>query len=247
MVHRRSQTTTVNAAQYPQASSTFALLLRATVQLAICFVIWGGLLFLSAGDFTWLRGWLHVGLWMITFLVNATVLFKFNRELVSARLKPQWSSERSDTILLMLFLPVTLAIPVIAGLDAVRYRWSSLPSWLVYAGITLHTVGDVFLLWTMVVNPFLEKTIRVQTERGHRVITTGPYARVRHPMYSGVVLMILAVPLMLGSVWTFAPAVAMTLLLMARILVEERLLRRDLPGYEEYLRKTRWKIIPGVW
>jgi steroid 5-alpha reductase family enzyme len=87
----------------------------------------------------------------------------------------------------------------------------------------------------------------IETERDHRVITTGPYAVVRHPMYSGVILMFLGVPLMLGSVWGLIPVVAMAILLMIRSVLEERLLRRDLPGYEQYMGQTRCRIIPGIW
>jgi protein-S-isoprenylcysteine O-methyltransferase Ste14 len=227
--------------------STMLLLLRAVIQLVISFVIWGGLLFGSAGDVTWLRGWLHIGGWLVTFAVNASVLLRLNQDVFSARLKPKWSSERADTIVLMFFLVVTLAIPVVAGLDTVRFGWSSLPFWAIYLGIALHASGDAFVLWTMIANPFAEKTVRVQTERGHHVITTGPYAVVRHPMYLGVILMFVAVPLVLGSVWTFAPVVAMMLLLMARTTFEERLLRRELPGYEVYIGQTRWRILPGFW
>ena len=230
-----------------KAGSTLALLLRAAIHLIFSFAIWGGLLFGSAGNITWLRGWFHIGLWLVTFAVNASVLLRLNRDVLSARLKPKWSSERADTILLMLFLLVTLAIPVVGGLDAVRYGWSSLPSWAVFVGIALHAAGDAMLLWTMVVNPFSEKTVRVQTERGHHVVTIGPYAIVRHPMYLGVILMFMAVPLVLGSLWTLAPVAAMALLLMARTVLEERLLRRDLPGYEEYVGQTRWRIVPGIW
>ena len=223
------------------------LLLRAAFQLIISFVIWGGLLFGSAGDVTWLRGWLHIGVWIITFAVNALVLLRLNQDVFSARLKPKWSSERADTILLMFFLVVTLAIPVVAGLDTVRFGWSSLPFWAVYLGIAFHAAGDAFVVWTMIANPFAEKTVRVQTERGHHVITTGPYAIVRHPMYVGIGLMFLGIPLMLGSSWTSAPVVAMMLLLMVRTVLEERLLCRDLLGYEEYISKTRWRIVPGGW
>ena len=223
------------------------LLLRAGFQLIVSFAIWGGLLFGAAGDVTWLRGWAHIGLWLVTFAINASVLLGLNREVVSARLNPKWSSERADTILLMLFLLVTLAMPVVAGLDTVRFGWSSLPFWAAYLGVVFHAAGDALVVWTMIANPFAEKTVRVQTERGHHVITTGPYAIVRHPMYLGVILMFVAVPLMLGSVWAFAPVVAMTLVLMVRTVLEERLLRRDLPGYEVYIGQTRWRILPGIW
>lgn len=223
------------------------LLLRAVIQLVISFAIWGGLLFGAAGDVTWLRGWLHIGLWLVTFLVNASVLLKLNRDVLSARLKPKWSSERADTILLTFFLVVSLTIPVVAGLDAVRFGWSSLPLWCICLGIALHASGDAFVLWTMAVNPFAEKTVRVQTERGHRVISTGSYAVVRHPMYLGVILMFLAVPLVLGSVWSLVPVTLMAVLLMIRLVLEERLLRRNLPGYVEYISQTRWRIIPWIW
>jgi protein-S-isoprenylcysteine O-methyltransferase Ste14 len=230
-----------------KAASIPALLLRAAFQLTVSFAIWGGLLFGSAGDVTWLRGWLHIGVWLVTFAFNASVLLRLNQDVFSARLKPKWSSERADTIVLMFFLVVTLAIPVVAGLDTVRFGWSSLPFWAIYLGIALHASGDAFVVWTMIANPFAEKTVRVQTERGHHVITTGPYAIVRHPMYLGVILMFVAVPLVLGSVWAFAPVVTMMLLLMVRTVLEERLLRRDLPGYQQYVNKTRWRIVPGIW
>ena len=126
--------------------STMLLLLRAAFQLVISFVIWGGLLFGSAGDVTWLRGWLHIGVWLVTFAVNASVLLRLNQDVFSARLKPKWSSERADTILLMFFLVVMLAIPVVAGLDTVRFGWSSLPFWAVFLGIALHASGDAFVV-----------------------------------------------------------------------------------------------------
>jgi protein-S-isoprenylcysteine O-methyltransferase Ste14 len=230
-----------------QALSIPALLLRAAIRLVFAFAIWGGLLFLSAGTFSWLRGWLHLALWLLTFAVNLAVLLPGNRDVISARMNAKRSTERADAVILLLFLPVMLAIPVIAGLDAVRWQWSTLPFWAVYLGLAIHGAGDALLLWTMAVNPFLEKTVRVQTERGHHVITTGPYAIVRHPMYLGLVLMFLAIPLMLGSIGTLLPVVAMTVLLMVRTQLEERLLRRDLPGYEVYMEETRWRILPGVW
>jgi len=223
------------------------LLLRAVIHLVISFAIWGGLLFGSAGSLTWLQGWLHIGLWLVTFVVNATILLTVNRDVLTARLKPKWSSQGIDTILLTFFLVVTLAIPVVAGLDVIRYCWSWLPFWTVFAGIALHAAGDAFVVWTMAVNPFAEKTVRVQTERGQHVITTGPYSIVRHPMYLGVVLMFLAVPLVLGSAWSFVPVTLMALLLMIRLVLEERLLRRDLPGYDGYMSKIRWRIVPGIW
>lgn len=227
--------------------SVTELVVRAAIQFAVAIGIWGGLLFWAAGTLLWSRGWIHLGLWTVTALVNLAVLLRWNREVLAARLKPKRTSQHFDTFVLTLFAFVTAAVPVAAGLDAVRYQWAPLATWAVGVGIAVHAAGDAVLLWTMVVNPFLEKTVRIQTERGHRVITTGPYRFARHPMYVGVALMCLAVPLVLGSAWTFVPVAAMTLLLAMRTIPEERMLRRELPGYEEYMRKTRYRMIPGIW
>ena len=107
--------------------------------------------------------------------------------------------------------------------------------------------GDVFVLWTMAVNPFLEKGIRIQEDRGHRVITTGPYRYVRHPMYAGAIVMFAGFPLVLGSGWTFVPVGVITVLFVVRTVYEDQVLRRELPGYAGYAERTRYRLIPGVW
>ncbi len=229
------------------ADSTGRLLMLAGVKLTFSMGIWGGLLFLAAGTAAWPRGWVHLGLWVVTFAINLGVLLGANRAVLAARLNRRRSDEKADRILLAAFLPVTFAIPVVAGLDAVRYQWSSLAVWGIGIGVALHAVGDAVVLWTMVVNPFLERSVRIQADRDHRVITTGPYAFLRHPMYVGVVLLLAGIPLVLGSLWTFAPIGLMVLLLIARTAFEDKLLRSNLPGYEEYARRTRYRLVPGIW
>jgi len=221
--------------------------LRAFVQFALAIAIWGGLLFWAAGTLTWPRAWIHLGLWVATLAVNFIILLFSNRAVLLARMKRQRISETFDKVLLTLLLPATLAIPVAAGLDAVRCQWSRLPMWGMYLGIVLHAAGDAFLLWAMIVNPYLEKTVRIQAERDHQVITTGPYAIVRHPMYAGVMLTFAGIPLVLGSYWTFLPVGVMSLLLVIRTALEDRMLQRELPGYEDYARRTRYRLLPGVW
>ena len=150
-------------------------------------------------------------------------------------------------VMLPLFIPAVLAIPIVAGLDAVRYAWTSGSSWMIWPGIIIHVAGDAFMLWAMVVNPHLEGTIRVQSERHHRVVTTGPYAIVRHPMYVGLILVLAGMPLLLGSSWALVPVGIVSLLLAIRAALEDRMLRKDLPGYEAYAHKTVYRLIPGVW
>ena len=216
-------------------------------QTVVAVGCWGGLMFWAAGTLSWTRAWIHLGTWAATFIANFFILFFANPAVLFARLKRQRTEKKLDILLLTAVLPVTLAIPVTAGLDAVRMQWSSLPAWLIYPGFALHFIGNALVLWAMVVNPYLEKTVRIQTERGHRVITTGPYAIVRHPMYLGVMVMLGAVPLFVGSLWTYVPLGLMWLLLVLRTSFEDRMLRNELPGYKEYTLVTRYRILPGIW
>jgi protein-S-isoprenylcysteine O-methyltransferase Ste14 len=223
------------------------LVLRAFLQMGVSGLIWGGLLFWAAGTFDWTRAWLHLALWILTLLVNLLVLLRWNRAVLAARVRRQRISMKPDKIILPLLLPAVLAVPVIAGLDAVRFQWSFLSFYVIYPAVALHVAGDVLTVWAMLVNPYLEKTVRIQTEQGHRVVTTGPYAVVRHPMYLGVMLMFCAIPLFLGSLWAFVPVGLTSLLLIVRTVFEERMLRSGLPGYEDYTRRTRYRLLPGIW
>lgn len=223
------------------------LLARAFFQFIASFWIWAGLLFGAAGNLHWQRGWLHVGLWGATLAINLIVLLKVNPAIIQQRTKRQKVTEGSDKVLLVLMLPATLALPVVAGLDAVRFQWMPLPTWTILAGVVLHVAGGILVLWAMAVNPYLEKTVRIQEERGHQVITTGPYRFVRHPMYAGVLPMFAAMPLILGSCWTFLPVGVVAILLIIRTIYEERTLRNALSGYAAYAERTPYRLIPGLW
>lgn len=224
-----------------------AVIALAAVRLVFAFGCWGGLLFWAAGTLHWTRAWVHLGLWLVTFLVNLSVILRANPAVLPARLKRQHASRKPDIILLTALLPATLAVPVVAGFDAVRWTWSAMPAWIMYLGIALHCVGDGLALWALAVNPYLEKTVRIQMERGHKVITTGPYALVRHPMYFGLIFMLAGISLVLGSLWSFVPVGVMVMLLVVRTVFEDRTLQRELPGYKEYAQKTRYRIFPGIW
>ena len=223
------------------------VLARAAFQFLVSFLIWGGLLFGSAGSLHWQRGWLHIGLWVATLTVNLIILLKVNPAVIQQRTKRQKLTEGFDKVLLAFMLPATLAMPVVAGVDAVRLQWTALPTWTILAGVVLHVAGDILVLWAMAVNPYLEKTVRIQEERGHQVITTGPYRYVRHPMYAGVIPMFAAMPLVLGSCWTFLPVGVIAVLLVIRTIYEERTLRNELPGYAAYAERTPYRLVPRLW
>ena len=136
-----------------------------------------------------------MGAWLLTAVVNLTILLRVNPAVIEARLSRKPSTERFDRIIVPSLLAGTLTVPVIAGLDAVRYSWSAFPLWTLWLGLALHAVGDAIMVWAMAANPYLEGMVRIQTERGHQVVTTGPYALVRHPMYTGGVLLTASMPL----------------------------------------------------
>jgi protein-S-isoprenylcysteine O-methyltransferase Ste14 len=158
------------------------------------------------------------------------------------RLRATW-----DKIWLAVFSPVFAAVYVVAGLDAGRFGWSEMPTWLWPVGLALFLPGTLLFSWSMGVNPFFEKTVRIQTERGHRVIDTGPYRFVRHPGYSGFLGWILSAPLLLGSWWAFLPSVLSIAALVVRTALEDRTLREELPGYTDYAARIRYRLIPKVW
>ncbi len=220
---------------------------NACVRFLFSMGVWGGLLFWAAGTLSWTRGWVHLGLWIVTLSTNLVILSWRNPDVLAARMKRQQAGAKFEKVMLPLFVPATLAIPVVAGLDAVRYAWTFLPLWSMWPGVIVHVAGDAFMLWAMIVNPYLAPEVRIQTERGHRVITTGPYAIVRHPMYVGLILGLAGIPLLLGSSWAFLPVGVVTLLLVIRTVFEDRMLRKELPGYEAFMLRTPHRLIPGIW
>ena len=223
------------------------LMIRILIRLVITIVLLGALLFLSAGTISWARGWIFLGVLTLTVLVNSAILFAVSPAVIVTRMERKRPTELVDGILAALALPLTVIIPILAGLDAVRYQLTSLPFCWTYVGIVLYLVGDVFLIWSAAANPFAEKIVRIQTERDHHVITTGPYAIVRHPMYLGTLFLMTGTPLILGSLWTFLTMGGLTVLLIVRTAWEDRLLQRELPGYVEYAHRTRYWLIPGLW
>jgi protein-S-isoprenylcysteine O-methyltransferase Ste14 len=140
-----------------------------------------------------------------------------------------------------------LAILVVAALDDGRYRWFPVSWWVCVLGYFLLSIALVGLTWAESVNKFFEPSVRIQTDRGHKVIDTGPYAIIRHPGYVFGFLFFLGMPLALGSLWALIPAFLVCALLVVRTILEDRTLRAELPGYQEYAQRVRYKLVPGVW
>jgi protein-S-isoprenylcysteine O-methyltransferase Ste14 len=210
--------------------------------------LWIALLFGSAGTLRWLRGWICLAAYIICMSVVGILMRRSNPELEQERSK--WKrddTKKFDKTFLALFIPLTFVQVVVAGFDVVRFGWTRMPFEAVYPGVIIFAAANALIGWTLAVNRHAETTVRIQSDRAHTVITSGPYRIVRHPMYLGTLFMYPATALILGSLWALAVSAIMALLLIWRTAMEDLTLRDELPGYEEFTRTTRYRLLPGIW
>ena len=207
----------------------------------------GVVTFWPAGTLDWPAGWAYLGLMTAFSCTNVVYLNRVNPEVIVHRMRFGSGTKRWDIVWLIAFTPLFIGTYVIAGLDAVRYEWSVMPASLWPLGLALFVPGAWLFSWSMGVNPFFEKTVRIQTDRGHRVIDTGPYAHVRHPGYVGLFGWTLGTPFLLGSWCALGPAVLASIAMIVRTALEDRTLRAELEGYEAYAARVRYRLVPGIW
>jgi protein-S-isoprenylcysteine O-methyltransferase Ste14 len=220
---------------------------RSIISLVVFFVIFAVLLFVPAGDLRWAGGWLFILLFFILCVLASVYLWHANPEVFVARSKLRKGIKPWDKVLMFFLFLSLLAIFPVAGLDDGRFHWSSVPTWLVALGYVLFSIGFVPGVWAEAVNKFVELGVRIQTERGHKVIDTGPYAIVRHPMYLSAFFVFFGAALALGSFWALIPATIANVVLIVRTAMEDRTLQDELDGYREYASRVRYRLIPGVW
>jgi protein-S-isoprenylcysteine O-methyltransferase Ste14 len=205
--------------------------------------------YVSAGrtDIPW--SWFLFSLAFVYFVVNNLALYRYNPELLIQRLKIRREGSKTwDEVLVRVSnLTALLLVPAVAGLDVGRYRWSTLGLPYIIVGVVTLVVSSVFTSWAMIENPYFEPTVRIQTDRGHHVVTTGPYAIIRHPGYLSGILWVASVPLILGSLYTFAPFTLYTVLISLRTYLEDRTLQEELPGYTEYVEMVKYRLCPWIW
>jgi protein-S-isoprenylcysteine O-methyltransferase Ste14 len=223
--------------------------LRQAAQAVLMTAIWMGGMFLGAGRLAWTRGWIVVALALATYAVLGVIVHHANPGLMTERARWQRPDTKSfDRIVMPALILLFMVQPAAAGWEAGCADCSSLPwAWL-YPGIALYLIGTVVVGWVMVVNRHAETSVRIQTDRGHTVVTRGPYRFVRHPMYAGASLIYIGMPLIWGA-RRWAPVIsgALVILFVIRTALEDRTLRRELAGYEHYTTLTRYRLVPGVW
>jgi protein-S-isoprenylcysteine O-methyltransferase Ste14 len=213
-------------------------------------VIQGTLLFVAAGRFDLPRAWLFLGLTFVWMVANTGLVAMTNPELLNQRglWKKKKDAKSWDRKLVGLFgIFGFYLVPIVAGLDVGRYGWSSLGLWPTVLGTLVFSLGWIVITWAMLVNTHFEVTVRIQTDRDHKVVSTGPYAVVRHPGYVGASLWALGSPLVIGSAYGLIPAGLTVLVLVIRTGREDRTLQAELPGYADYAKRVKSRLLPGIW
>jgi protein-S-isoprenylcysteine O-methyltransferase Ste14 len=207
------------------------------------------LLFGSAGRLDWVMGWALVGVYALWVGGVAVIMIPTNPEMLAERARRSLEGTKKwDMVILSVVGVIELVKLIVAGLD-MRWGWSpQFPLALQLAGVVVAVLAqDVLLTWSMAANAFFSMTVRIQEERGHTVVTGGPYRYVRHPGYAASILFLLATPLILSSVWAFIPSGISVLLSIVRTALEDKTLLEELDGYEEYAQRVRYRLLPGIW
>ncbi|MDX8440692.1 methyltransferase family protein [Mesorhizobium australafricanum] len=221
---------------------------RLVLQTFVWFGLMGALLFVSAGTLNWSGAWVYLVLMVGLSLTLGVTLAQRDPGLMNERLSPpiQKGQAAADKILLSILLIGIFAWQVLMGLDF-RFGWSAVPLWLQVVGAIVLLLSIWICYLTMMENSFAAPVVKIQDERGQKVITTGPYGYVRHPMYAGAIFFFAGTALLLGSWWGLASVLVFIVLLGIRTFIEEKTLRTGLQGYDDYAARVRYKLIPMVW
>jgi len=221
---------------------------RGIIVQSILIIIGFAILFISAGTLAWINAWVYVGLVSIYWVINTVVLARVNPEMLNERGSViKEGTKGFDKIWVAIYPVLTFGNLVVMGFDAVRFQWSFMPLWLAILGIVIMIPASVISIWAMAVNKFFEWTVRIQDDRQQYVCTSGPYKIMRHPGYAGLIISILAYPLILGSWWGFVMSGILAIIVVIRTALEDRTLQNEMPGYREYAKQVKYRLIPLVW
>jgi protein-S-isoprenylcysteine O-methyltransferase Ste14 len=206
------------------------------------------LLFLSAGRLDWLNGWIFVVLWFAPKICHTLVIGRRDPGLIAERASQPAGQKAWDKIILTIYLVFSVATIVVAGLDGSHSGWSgAIALFLPVTGAAIYIAAYALFFWASWVNTFLSRVSRVQEDRNHRVVTSGPYQYLRHPTYLATVLLWIVTPLILESWWALIPGGLAGVMMIIRTALEDRMLYEELPGYAEYTKRVPFRLVPGLW
>lgn len=222
--------------------------LRVYGQWIVVTVMLGAALFASAGRLDLPMFWIYFVLHSGAQLAVALLVFRQNRDLLEERQRPGQGAKAWDRVILRLYFLFSLALFVVAGLDVGRFHWSdTVPLWGQIAALVGFVLSFALSIWAMTVNDFFSRIVRIQLDRGQRVVAEGPYRYVRHPSYAGSILSFLCAALALGSWLALVPAALIGVTFTMRTALEDRALQQELAGYGEYTQRVRYRLLPCVW
>ena len=216
---------------------------EAIIKFLLGVVLIGLLIFLPAGTLNYLNGWIFMGILFIPMLIAGIVMMIKNPKLLAARLNAKEKQKEQGIIIKLSGLMFIVGF-ILAGLDY-RYKWLEMPQLVTYIACVLFLLA--YLMWAEVLreNTYLSRTIKV--EEGQHVVDTGLYSIVRHPMYTATIILFLSMPLVLGSLISFFVFLLYPVIIIFRIIHEEKFLEKELIGYKDYKKKVKWRIIPFIW
>ena len=233
-----------------QSALTRSTIRKAVAGLIVITLLPAAIIFIAAGRVDWWEAWLLIVILALAMIASRVIMFRTHPELAMERAR--WTQDRNTKDWDKRLMPIAALYGpalmwLVAGLDK---RWNGSPSLAIeleLAAFVVVILGYLISIWAFLENKFFSAVVRIQTERGHSVVSTGPYRWVRHPGYAGGLIGYLATPFALGTLWSFLPAVLTGIALIARTALEYQTLQNELTGYREYAARVRYRLLPGVW
>lgn len=230
------------------------LIVKRLIQVAVQFFLVAAILFLSSGQLDWFWAWVYLIVGLSGTLIATPIMLRTNPEVIAERAEIKENVKGWDKTFGKYSMTVTLAMLVVAGLDQ-RFGWSAqpfglsegFPLGLHIIGLVMYAIGIALIFWSMASNKYFSRYVRIQKERDHAVVSTGPYQHIRHPGYSALIISTLGTPLLLGSYWAIIPALLTAGGFIVRTSLEDQTLQAELDGYEEYTHRVHFRLLPGVW
>jgi protein-S-isoprenylcysteine O-methyltransferase Ste14 len=227
----------------PLRKVMFSRIVTGLLGLAAFTVAWFGI----AGRVTWWQGWALLLAIVVYLSILVWCLSKSNPDLVRERNRPADKAEAWDRVVMGIYSMILAVLLIVSALDGGRYLWSAVPLGVQIIGWILLVVSGVIVWHVMMTNAYLSSWARLQEDRGQVVIQEGAYRRIRHPMYLGIIVGYLGIPLLLSSWWAMIPSVVIAGLFVYRTYREDQMLIGGLAGYAEYTEKVRYRLLPGIW
>jgi protein-S-isoprenylcysteine O-methyltransferase Ste14 len=230
-----------NTEKHPNAVAT---IIKLATDVALFPVVMVVILFVVAGQLDWIWAWVYLGINLANVLIVGPIVIRTNPVTVTEHQELE-KTGKWDVGSVLYLLAMYIVLPLVAGL-AVRFGWvrNFSIAWHV-AGATVLVAGLGLVSWVMINNPYIWSEVPIQC--GQTICSTGPYRFVRHPAYAGLILQTLGIPILLGSLWALVPGITAAVSIIISTASEDRILQAELPGYQDYAQKVRFRLVPGIW